>query len=149
MPITIDHSDVHANTYISLGNKVGSIRLSVRCWLDETELYPPYLTIDKEIHIRDSMNRKLILVLSFEGLSNLPIHLCAQTHVYFRFYNHSLGYKTPRHEGVCCNPYYGASVRVDQRISKDFEEYIKMGVLEMEVFGKGKYDETYTQYSVV
>ena len=120
------------------GDVVGYIKINVRAWIDEIEMLPEYLSVDKECKLTDFTNKKLILVFHFDGLRHLPPSLCAAVYVYFKFYMHGTGYKTIRHPGMCVNPTLSCPIRVEQRITKDFEEYIKMGTLEIEVFGKTK-----------
>ncbi len=120
------------------GNVVGYIKINVRAWIDEIEMLPEYLSVDKECKLTDFTNKKLILVFHIDGLRHLPPSLCAAVYVYFKFYMHGNGYKTIRHPGMCVNPTLSCPIRVEQRITKDFEEYIKMGALEIEVFGKTK-----------
>ena len=120
------------------GNVVGYVKINVRAWIDEIEMLPEYLSVDKECKLSDFTNKKLILVFYIDGLRHLPSSLCAAVYVYFKFYMHGTGYKTIRHPGMCVNPTLSCPIRVEQRITKDFEDYIKMATLEIEVFGKTK-----------
>lgn len=71
--------------------------MKVRVWIDQIEMLPSYLTVDKECHIRDFTNRKLIIVFYFDCLKNITQELCASTYIYFRFFHIQ---KVIKHLGV-------------------------------------------------
>jgi len=66
----------------------------------------------------------------------IPGNLCAATHVKFKFFNHPAVYSTPKCEGVSFNPRLRSSVQLEQKITKDFIDFIMMGSIEVEVYGK-------------
>ena len=120
------------------GNQSGNIKLRIRSWIDKIETLPAYLAVDKETHLSNFLDKKLIICFYFDGLQNLPEKLCSSTYVYFKFFYHRVGFKTIRHSGENVNPILGNIVRVDQRITKDFIQFLRTASLEMEVFGKKK-----------
>ena len=122
---------------VSLNGSIsGYIKMKVRVWIDQIEMLPSYLTVDKECHIRDYTNHKLIINFYFEGLNYITEDLSSSTYVYFKFFSHNKGYKTSRSSQKNRNPSINETIKIEQRISKDFEEYIKSGCIELEVFGK-------------
>lgn len=120
------------------GNPSGSIKLRVRTWIDKIETLPSYIAVDKETHLSNFLDKKLIICFYFDGLQNLPERLCSSTYVYFKFFYHRLGFKTIRHAGENINPILDNIVRIDQRITKDFIQFLRTASLELEVFGKKK-----------
>jgi len=120
------------------GNPNGSIKLRIRSWIDKIETLPGYIAVDKETHLSNFLDKKLIICFYFDGLQNLPENLCSSSYVYFKFFYHRVGFKTVRHGGENINPILDNIVRVDQRITKDFIQFLRTTSLEMEVFGKKK-----------
>ena len=41
------------------GNVVGYVKINVRAWIDEIEMLPEYLSVDKECKLSDFTNKKL------------------------------------------------------------------------------------------
>jgi hypothetical protein len=120
------------------GNPTGNIKLRIRSWIDQIETLPAYLTVDKQCHLNNFLDKKMIICFYFDGLQNLPEKLCSSVYVYFKFFYHRVGFKSIRHSGENLNPILDNIVRVDQRITKDFIQFLKSASLEMEVFGKKK-----------
>ena len=120
------------------GHRVGACRVRCRAWIDKVEPAPAYLSVDKERTLEEFVGKTLVLRLYFEFLQDLPPSLCASTFVNFKFFYHSKPYRTARHGGVSVNPYLNAVVRIDQKITMDFIDFIRRGSLEIEVFGKRK-----------
>jgi uncharacterized coiled-coil protein SlyX len=118
------------------GLRVGALRVRGRTWIDKVEPSPSYLSVDKECLIDEFMGKTCVLRLYFEYLQDLPPALCASTFVNFKFFYHSKPYRTARHGGASINPYLNSVLRIDQKITADFVEFVKRGCIELEVFGK-------------
>jgi hypothetical protein len=89
------------------GKPAGFVKINIRCWIDEVETIPSYLSVDKESLLSDFMNRTLLMDFYFDSLQVLPPNHCASTYTFFKFFCHSMGYKTGRHSGISSNPYCG------------------------------------------
>lgn len=124
------------------GQRCGAIKIKGRAWVDKIETAPPYLTVDKETNLKDFDGKNCVLRLYFESLMDLPPNHCSSTYVRFNFFYHNKPYITTRHGGCSIHPFLHNAIRVDQRITGDFLEYIARGSLEMEVYGKRKVKET-------
>ena len=124
------------------GHKCGAIKIKGRVWVDKIETAPPYLTIDKETNLKEFESQNCVLRLYFESLMDLPPNHCSSTFVRFNFFYHNKAYTTTRHGGSSVHPFLHNAIRVDQRITGDFLEYIARGSLELEVYGKRKVKET-------
>jgi len=118
------------------GHKVGACRVRCRAWIDKMEPSPEYLSVDRERTLEEFVGKTCVLRLYFESLQDLPASLCASTFLNFKFFYHSKPYRTPRHGGASVNPYLNAAVRIDQKITLDFIDFVRRGSLEIEVFGK-------------
>jgi len=123
------------------GNRCGAIKIKGRTWIDKIETAPPYLTVDKETNLRDYDGRNCVLRLYIESLMDLPSNHCSSTFVRFNFFYHLKPYITARHGGCSQHPFLHSAIRIDQRITGDFLEYIARGSLEMEVYGEKKVKE--------
>jgi hypothetical protein len=118
------------------GRGAGFITLKVRTYIDKVEAYPPYISVDREVHADQFLNRMAIIRFHFEGLRQLPQNLSCSPYVFFKFYFHSLAYRTPRYCGTNTNPNIDFTIQIEQKISRDFIEYLRTGCIEFEVFGK-------------
>jgi len=124
------------------GHRCGAIKIRGRAWIDKIETAPPYLTVDKETNLRDFDGKNCVLRLYIESLMDLPANHCSSTFVRFNFFYHNKPYITARHGGCSQHPFLHNAIRIDQRITGDFLEYIARGSLEMEVYGKRKVKES-------
>lgn len=115
------------------GRVNGYVDIKVRSWIDKIEPNPPYISVDKEVHIADFMQKHCLMRVQFEGFKQLPSNLCASTYAYFKFFFHPSAYKTSRYGGVAVNPVIDHTVAIDQKITKDFVDFIKTGCIEIEV----------------
>lgn len=118
------------------GYKSGFLQCHARVWIDEVDPLPLYINVDKECHLRQFMGRNCIIKFSFDGMMGLPDNLCAATHLKFKFFNHSAVYTTPKHDGVHTNPRLRSSVHLEQKITRDFIDFIMTGAIEVEIYGK-------------
>ena len=118
------------------GQRAGSIKIHMRCWIDTMETIPEYISVDKETNIANFIDHKMIIRLYFENLLDIPEFLSSGLYISFKFFFHGGTYSTARHCGITTNPFLNDPVVVEQTITNDFIEYIKTGSLELEVFGK-------------
>jgi hypothetical protein len=118
------------------GQRAGSIKVHMRCWIDEMETIPEYISVDKETNISSFIDHKMIIRIYFENLLDIPGYISSGLYVAFKFFFHSGTYSTSRHCGIATNPFLNDPVVIEQTITNDFIEYIKTGSLELEVLGK-------------
>lgn len=118
------------------GQRAGSIKIHMRCWIDTMETIPEYISVDRETNIASFVDHKMIIRLYFENLLDIPEFLSSGRYVSFKFFFHGGTYSTARHCGITTNPFLNDPVVIEQTITNDFIEYIKTGSLELEVFGK-------------
>ena len=120
------------------GHKCGAIKVKGRVWIDKIETAPPYLTVDEEKTLKNFENKNCVMRLHFESMMDLPPNHCSNTYVRFNFFYHNKPYSTARHGGQSVHPTLHSPIRVDQRITGDFLDYVARGSLELEVYGKRK-----------
>lgn len=120
------------------GAKVGHLKVRGRVWIDKIETAPSYLTVDQEKSLGDFENRLCIMRLYFESLMDLPASQSSSVYCKFNFFYHTKPYTTSRHGGQSTHPFMHSAVKIEQRITGDFLEYIGRGSLEIEVYGKRK-----------
>lgn len=120
------------------GDKCGAIKIKGRVWIDKIETAPPYLNIDEEKTLKCFDNKMCVLRLHFENMMDLPPNHCSNTYIRFKFFYHNKPYTTVRHGGCSVHPMINCPVRVDQRITGDFLDFVERGSLELEVYGKRK-----------
>jgi hypothetical protein len=119
------------------GRDLGSLmKVHLRCWIDSIDVVPDYLTVDRETRLEDFIGQTCIIMIHFDWLLALNPLLCSSVYVAFKFFYHSRQYCTPRYPGISPNPTLNSSVRVEQRVTTDFMDFIKGGSIEFEVFGK-------------
>jgi hypothetical protein len=118
------------------GKTAGTIHVRVRSWIDRMDTQPSYISIDKEANITDFVNHMCLIRIHVDNMRHLPKNLCSATYVTFKFFFHSAVYKTPRYCGSAINPAVEFTVAVDQKITRDFIDFVRSGSIEMEVFGK-------------
>lgn len=119
------------------GRDLGALmKVHLRCWIDSVDTVPQYLTVDKETRLEDFIGQTCIIMVHFDWLLALNPLLCSSVYVAFKFFYHTRQYCTPRYPGVSPNPTLNSSVRVEQRVTTDFIDFIKGGSIEFEVFGK-------------
>lgn len=118
------------------GQRAGSVKVHMRCWIDEVETIPDYISVDKETNISQFIDHKMIIRLYFENLLDIPEFISSGLYVSFKFFFHGGTYSTSRHCGVSTNPFLNDPIVIEQTITNDFIEYVKTGSLELEVFGK-------------
>lgn len=118
------------------GQRAGSAKVHMRCWIDEIETIPEYISVDKETHITNFLDHKMIVRLYFENLLDIPDSMSSGLYVAFNFFFHGGTYSTSRHCGITTNPFLNDAVVIEQTITNDFIEYLKTGSLELEVYGK-------------
>lgn len=119
------------------GRDLGALmKVHLRCWIDAIDAVPEYLTVDKETRLEDFIGQTCIIMIHFDWLLALNPLLCSSVYVAFKFFYHSRQYCTPRYPGISPNPTLNSSVRVEQRVTTDFIDFIKGGSIEFEVFGK-------------
>ena len=115
------------------GRTAGLLQVKVRTWIDKIEPSPSYISVDKEVHLSQFMNHNCLIRIYFDNMKQLPSTLSASTYSYFKFFFHPGPYKTTRYAGVSSNPVIDQTISVDQKITKDFLDYIKAGCIEIEV----------------
>ncbi len=120
------------------GSKVGHLKVRGRVWIDKIETAPAYLTVDREKSLADFENRMCLMRLYFESLMDLPSMQSSSVYCKFNFFYHSKPYTTLRHGGQSTHPFIHSAIKIEQRITGDFLEYIDRGSLEIEVYGKRK-----------
>jgi hypothetical protein len=118
------------------GKTAGTLHVRVRSWIDKIDTQPGYISIDKETNIADFANHMCLMRIHVDNMRHLPKSLCSATYVCFKFFFHSTAYKTPRYCGTAVNPAIEHTIAIDQKITRDFVDYIRSGCIEMEVFGK-------------
>ena len=124
------------------GKRVGNLKIKGRSWIDKIETAPSYLTVDSEKSLNMFEGKNCILRIYFESLTDLPKNHCSSTYVRFNFFYHNNSYVTVRHGGASVHPYIHDAIRIEQKITGDFLEYVKRGSIELEVYGKRKPLET-------
>lgn len=129
--------DIHSSLPIInySGKTAGTLHVRVRSWIDKMDTQPSYISIDREANISDFVNHMCLLRIHVDNMRHLPKSLCAATYVTFKFFFHSAVYKTPRHCGHAVNPAIDHTIAIDQKITRDFIDYIRAGCIEMEVSG--------------
>ena len=120
----------------SKGDICGSIQVSIRCWINEVEMAPAYLSTDKECRLDDFLDETLIIQFHFESLHDLPKQLCACNKLKFQFFYHTSMYTTPETTAVTKNPSLGEPIIIKQSITGDFVDYVQRGYIEIEVWGR-------------
>lgn len=59
------------------GYNSGTIRLSVRAWVDKIETIPAYITVDKEVVLEDFADRNLIIRININSLQvSRSVYMC-------------------------------------------------------------------------
>ena len=115
------------------GKTAGTIHLRTRSWIDSVDTQPSYISVDKEVVLSDHINHVCMIKIHFDSMRHLPKHLCSSTYAYFKFFFHAQPYRTPRYCGTAVNPELGYTVSIEQKITRDFIDFIKSGCLEIEV----------------
>ena len=118
------------------GFLAGSIRISVRAWINIVEIAPNYLSVDTECRLDSFTNEKLIMRFFFEGLEDIPARFCTYNRVTFKFFYHNGMYSTPYSSDKSCSPIIGRPIMIEQLITPDFIDFVQRGSIEFEVWGK-------------
>jgi hypothetical protein len=118
------------------GDATGYLKVAVRSWIDDVEPVPPYLTVDKEVSLRQWREHRLVSRFHFEFLSGLPAGHCADCFVYFRFMKQFPAYLTPRCVGRNERPVIEHTVQVEELIDEDLLRFLAAGCVEFEVFAR-------------
>jgi len=115
------------------GYLCGGIQLNVRAWIDEVQLTPAYLSVDKECKIDDFSNHKFIMRFFFESLNDIPARFSCFNRVSFKFFYHGGNYTTPCSSEKSQNPIIGRPIVIEQLITPDFIDFLQRGSIEFEV----------------
>jgi hypothetical protein len=78
------------------GRQSGTLKVHLRCWIDEVETAPEYISLDRETRLEDFMGHNCLMNFYFEGLLEMPQQLCASVYIAFNFFYHAVQYTTPR-----------------------------------------------------
>jgi hypothetical protein len=111
----------------------GGIQLNVRAWIDEIQLAPAYLNVDKGCKVEDFSNHKFIMRFYFESLNDIPARFSCFNRVSFKFFYHIGNYTTPYSSDKTRNPIIGKPIVIEQLITPDFIDFLQRGSIEFEV----------------
>lgn len=128
------------------GFPMGSIKLSVRCWVDEIQTIPTDIITDVEANIQNFMSddHEFIVNFHFEYLSGLPDNHCSDVYISFKFMGHMPTYTTPQYLGCNANPALDSTVQIVKPINAMLLDYIRTGCMEFKVFARRSREEPET-----
>jgi hypothetical protein len=118
------------------GHDCGFIKVHVRAFIGEVSSDASQISIDQEMSLRHFAGKKLLIRFNFQRVTNIPATANCNVFVQFKFYHHTITYRSLRHHGQTCSPRLDSIVTVEQDITYDFVEYLQRESLDMEVWGR-------------
>lgn len=116
------------------GHNAGTIKLSIRSWVDKIETIPSYLTADGEMSLNDFSNRMLLVRVNVDSLHNIPANVSTGNYVNFKFFFHPATYKSSRYLGKSISPKINQVIAIAQKITPDFVDFVRTGYIDVEVY---------------
>eukprot|EP00602_Paraphysomonas_sp_CaronLab_P009689 CAMPEP_0185022732 /NCGR_PEP_ID=MMETSP1103-20130426/5438_1 /TAXON_ID=36769 /ORGANISM="Paraphysomonas bandaiensis, Strain Caron Lab Isolate" /LENGTH=1220 /DNA_ID=CAMNT_0027554947 /DNA_START=140 /DNA_END=3799 /DNA_ORIENTATION=- len=132
------------------GIRAGSLKMTLRSWIDEVETVPSYISIDKESKLSDFPGQNCIMRFYFESLHDINPQLSSDVQVVFSFFCHSGQYRTSRHparnmDDGDIHPFINSTVVIEQKITPDFIRYVQKKTIEFEIWGSRITNRKYTE----
>lgn len=129
----LDHDDTISVVNFS-GFPVGSIKLSVKAYIDEVQALPTTIITHVEANIQKFMDHELIINFYFDYIAGLPENHCTDTYISFKFMSHMPTYTTTQYLGHSTDPELESTVQVSRPITAALVDYIRTGCMEFKVF---------------
>lgn len=125
------------------GFPMGSIKLNVRCWVDEIQTIPTDIITDVEANLQNFMSddHEFIVNFQFEYLSGLPENHCTDVYISFKFMGHMPTFTTHQYLGCNPNPVIDSTVQIVKPINALLLDYIRTGCMEFKVFARRSREE--------